>query len=286
MANGLLAPIKVTIEHKKSVTEIIPEDVTRAKYSRWLDVISPVTEWCGLRGDELRHKRDLLRLEREAALYEVAVKLKPKLEGKTITAIPAKTLIPVLERASLEEPGSEFIEKWANLLASAAIEPGDDASTCGAILAELGHNEAALLDDMQERLIKTDIWPNKLDTRGSAAVSFLGQIYNDVRNLMVVLLDPNGSDQSEKNKQLAALVSESPALVYHINFALDQQKSHSVGLQFDENQRVAVDILEYRNLIKKDAYRNFAVGSLGLVSIHYFALTDLGIRFLQRVSGK
>jgi hypothetical protein len=106
MSDDSILPIKVIIEHKKSISETIPEDVTREKVSRWLDVISPVTAWCGLIGDQLEHKRSLLRLEREAALYELAEKLKPKLEGKVITPIPAKQLIPALENAGLDHDPS------------------------------------------------------------------------------------------------------------------------------------------------------------------------------------
>jgi|SRR5208282_1534911 len=94
MPDDLISPIKVIIEHKKTISEVVPEDVTREKAARWLDVISPVTEWCGLIGNQLHDKRRLLRLEREAALYELAEKLKPKLEGKVVTPIPAKQLIP------------------------------------------------------------------------------------------------------------------------------------------------------------------------------------------------
>ncbi|HWA48884.1 MAG TPA: hypothetical protein VG742_11450, partial [Dongiaceae bacterium] len=37
-----------------SIKETIPADVTRAKTGAWLDLISPFTEWAGLKGDELR----------------------------------------------------------------------------------------------------------------------------------------------------------------------------------------------------------------------------------------
>jgi hypothetical protein len=51
------ATARASYQHKKTVTEIIPPDVTRAKADAWLTLILPITEWAGLRGDQLRHKR-------------------------------------------------------------------------------------------------------------------------------------------------------------------------------------------------------------------------------------
>src|SRR5664279_3558997 len=56
---------------QKKVTETVPEDVTRAKASSWLDLISPLTEWAGLTGDSLRYKRNILRLQREETLTRI-----------------------------------------------------------------------------------------------------------------------------------------------------------------------------------------------------------------------
>jgi hypothetical protein len=55
---ALTSPIKAeakveavaSFQRKKHVTEVIPPDVTRAKAGAWLDLISPVTEWAGLKG--------------------------------------------------------------------------------------------------------------------------------------------------------------------------------------------------------------------------------------------
>jgi hypothetical protein len=45
------AVAKATYTRKRTITEVIPPDVTRAKASDWLDLISPLTEWAGLKGD-------------------------------------------------------------------------------------------------------------------------------------------------------------------------------------------------------------------------------------------
>lgn len=56
---------KVVRQRKHLIEEVIPPDVTRAKAGAWLDLISPLTEWAGLRGDQLRRKRELLRVQQD-----------------------------------------------------------------------------------------------------------------------------------------------------------------------------------------------------------------------------
>jgi hypothetical protein len=56
----LEATAKASYVRKKKIMEVVPPDVTRAKTGAWLDLISPLTEWAGLKGDELRFKRTRL----------------------------------------------------------------------------------------------------------------------------------------------------------------------------------------------------------------------------------
>lgn len=112
---------------EKKITERVPEDVTRAKAGAWLDLISPITEWAGLKGDQLRHKRELLRLQREETLNCIGERVQKALRGRssTVNPVPMKILVPYLEKASLEDPAdTTMVDMWANLLLSAS----DDAS--------------------------------------------------------------------------------------------------------------------------------------------------------------
>lgn len=80
-ASAKIAAIaKASYARTKTTTETIPPDVTRAKIGAWLDLISPLTEWAGLKGDELRHKRILLRLQREDILDEIVNRARKKLK--------------------------------------------------------------------------------------------------------------------------------------------------------------------------------------------------------------
>ena len=91
-------------EFRKNVKQVIPEDVTRAKAGAWLTLISPLTQWAGLKGDQLAHKRELLRLQREDTLAEIARRVDRRLKElpPQERPIPTKFLVPYLEKASLK----------------------------------------------------------------------------------------------------------------------------------------------------------------------------------------
>ena len=119
------AEISATASYQRkrthTISETIPEDVTRSKASAWLDVISPAREWLGMKGDIIQHRREQLRAEQAATLSEIERRATAALpNGTIINTAPSKFVVPFLEQASLEKPGSPLIELWANLLASAA----------------------------------------------------------------------------------------------------------------------------------------------------------------------
>src|SRR4051812_14734047 len=141
------AVAKATYQRKRTTTEIIPADVTRAKAGKWFDLISPMTEWAGLKGDALRYQRQQLRIQQEDSLARLAELLREKTQHlDSIRPVPNKILIPSLEKASLEDPSDEtMIEKWANLLASAAQEVPVQPRFVG-VLAELAGSQAECLE--------------------------------------------------------------------------------------------------------------------------------------------
>lgn len=142
------ASATASYKRKKTTTEIIPPDVTRAKAGRWLDLISPITEWAGLRGDALRFQRDQLQIRQEAALDQLAQNIQRSMVDRTVVhPLPPKILVPALEAASLESPDSPLIEWWANLFVSGA--------TCTPIrpflidiMSKIGTDEATLLEQL------------------------------------------------------------------------------------------------------------------------------------------
>jgi hypothetical protein len=137
---------KASYQRKHTIQEVVPADVTRAKAGAWLDLISPITEWAGLKGDQLRNKRALFRIQQEETLLRIAESIRHKLKDQeVISPVPPKILVPALESASLENPSDDLmVDIWANLLANAASGEVVEPRYVG-ILKELSGRQAILL---------------------------------------------------------------------------------------------------------------------------------------------
>src|SRR5947209_4074830 len=106
--------IKAGLEAK--LTTEIPKESSGRLLDSLTDIIRPFSEARGLRADQIR-------LQREEVLIEIAKLATRRLhiENKSIAPVPLKTLVPLLEMASLEDlSDQEMIERWAALLASSA----------------------------------------------------------------------------------------------------------------------------------------------------------------------
>jgi len=140
--------ISAKYEVKKTITEHVPVDVTRAKTSAWLTILSPFTNWAGLIGDKLAYRRDLLRIQQEEALTAIVRHAAPNLAliKDPIKPIPVKFLVPFLENASLEDPDSELVKMWANLLVSSAKNYNEDNVYYVRLLSQMSSVQARLFE--------------------------------------------------------------------------------------------------------------------------------------------
>jgi len=77
------AVAKASYQRKRTTTEIIPPDVSRAKAGAWLTLLSPITEWAGLKGDALNFQWRLLRIQQEDTLLRVAQLVRDELSAVT-----------------------------------------------------------------------------------------------------------------------------------------------------------------------------------------------------------
>lgn len=133
--------------------------MTRARSGAWLDLISPLTEWAGLKGDALRYRRNQLRIQQEAALEKLASNVRLRMRGKVGQQyLPAKIIVPALEKASLEEPESPLIAWWADLLVSGATEIPIRPFLVD-LMSKLGEEGARLLEgrSSSRRVLKSRI---------------------------------------------------------------------------------------------------------------------------------
>lgn len=133
------SPVRLKAELK---TEI-PSESSGRLLDALTDIIRPFTERRGLRADQIR-------LQREDVLIEISRRARERLAIEQGEARPVspKFLCHFLEKASLEDPESELMDKWADLLANASLNNDENYIWCVNLLAELDGREAGLLDEM------------------------------------------------------------------------------------------------------------------------------------------
>jgi hypothetical protein len=140
-------PLNVDIaaraEAKLNVKAEVPSKSVGRLVDALTDTIRPFTEARGL-------KADILRLQREEVAIEIARLARQKIlieEGKEIVPVPAKILVPLMEKGSCEDiADNEMIDSWANLLASAAVGERRVEPRFVGILGELSGSQAATLE--------------------------------------------------------------------------------------------------------------------------------------------
>jgi hypothetical protein len=279
---------KATYQRKHTTTAVVPPDVTRAKTGAWLDLISPITEWAGLKGDALKFKRHLLRVQQEETLLRVAQEVRRKLSDQTTTRqVPRKILIPALEKASLEDADDDvMVDRWANLLASAATDVKVQPRFVG-ILEEMTGRQAECLErvafnkrdkfnfpatifadsflefaehnirrDFEREVQKTLTQENKVDEICDKLESAFNRpgVY-----LRVLFITSSDGDMWEGYDATA---------ITGIHDESDFSILESLGL-------VREVVLKYRTSPKTRKYQAFET------SVHYYHLTNLGVEFCE-----
>jgi hypothetical protein len=276
----LEAVAKATYSRKRTTTEVIPPDVTRAKTGAWLDLISPITEWAGLKGDALKYHRQQLRIQREDTLLRLGERLRRKIVGlEVVEPVAPKILVPALEKASLEDPSDEtMIERWANLLASATERVPVQPRFVG-ILSELAGSQAECLETLAFEYCDRFEHPYLQFADSSFDFSEINAT-SMVENFVENGLDENLSLGDILNA--IAKLFEAPGVAFGVIFAdngvdVKDVDGTTVGKEAD------LAILESLGLIREDVLtiecehkRNLAK-----LQIHYHHLTDLGVAFCE-----
>jgi hypothetical protein len=144
-----------------SVKTEIPSQNTGRLVDALTDLIRPFSEARGLRADQIR-------LQREEVLIEVAklAKQRVEIENQPIRPLPTKILVPLLEKASLEDPSDHYmIETWGNLLASGALQRAVQPRFVN-VLAELTAAQARLLEHVVLKKCERDLSGLPRELRG------------------------------------------------------------------------------------------------------------------------
>ena len=73
-------------------------------------------------------------------------------------------------------------------------------------------------------------------------------------------------------------------ITFGVYFYYTSDLEHWLSTPVSRERAIAVDVLESRNLVRRATHRDLDMQRKGSLSIHYLALTNLGVRFLERVS--
>lgn len=139
-------PISAKGELILKVSEGISDEKLGPFFASVSDIV-PISNAPAYTADQNRIKRQNLRLQQNAVVDDILLRGIKMIanEGKTANAVPTKTLVPLLEKGSQEDPRDTYmIDRWAALLATAAT--GTDVSPrLVSILSELNGRQAILL---------------------------------------------------------------------------------------------------------------------------------------------
>lgn len=277
------ASAKASFQRKKIITEVVPPDVSRAKAGAWLSLISPITEWAGLRGDALRYKRGQLRIQQEAALDALAGAVREKIKGKQILhPLPPKVFVPALEGASLEASDSPFIDWWAELLTKAAIN-GEIRPFLVDLMTKIGNQEASFLEEFWKTFSES-LAQEKLPPLVIGIAPYVkGYIEGGVDRI----LDANQSDKAEElYNRLIVLGNElrdkGDKLGFGVNIAVRQEHRREFITSAMFAHGATLDVCRSLNLIETHSevivgFRSHAL-SFEITILHF---SELGIEFMK-----
>lgn len=272
------AVAKASYARKRTTTEIVPPDVTRAKARAWLDLVSPLTEWAGLKGDQLRLKRDQLRLQREDILAEIISRARERIGSleKVDKPIPNKFIVPFLEHASLEGQDSSLIDMWANLLASAAQNFSSYHTHFVSIISQLSAKQGEIL----KSIIGTESAYECELARDNIISHFQGR---HIRQLV----EHTASELNTQTDKVFFIAIErlfDQAGIEVVRISIENRETRDYFditpeyQVYTDDDEVDYSILEAVGLIRY-VDTEFFDAKIWAISVAYYHLTDLGFHF-------
>ena len=276
---GKSVPVNIELgaraEAKLSVETRIPDKSSGRFIDAITDILSPISETRGLKGDQLR-------LQREEVAFEITKKARDRiiLESSEFKFVPTKVLVPLLEAASLEDPQDvKMHDLWAGLLASSAVTGNTPPRFVG-VLKELQLPQAKLLEEIALHYVADR---EKLTQREKR---FLLDASYDL-NWSRVRLEIEGIWLNEKVAdfdeafELSCAKFFTPGVLLE-DFAIDNYEVNPEGIWFDQDDRLDIDILISLGLIAKVSEITKLPNGDSEIDFWttYFHLTDLGTAFI------
>ena len=280
---------RVSLEAKVS-TEIPAQSTGR--------LVDAITDWFRPFSERRGLKADLIRLQREDVLIEIAKKVYRRLEIENAvpSPVPTKFLIPFLEKASLEDKDGYLIDRWADLLASSSMHPESAHPRFVQILSELGGAEAKLLRYIA--LFKADNVRELKHQLDRYTFSGLPDNYRRIlSSISLVNYDPN-LRCTELACKMMCLIAGPGSSVTDINVIGKREKEptsgreyysgsfqgspgqHPANIRLGDN-KVYVDLLCSLHLLNHysvEAQRP----EFDRIEVSYVTVTPIGFEFLRR----
>lgn len=263
-----------------NINETIPEDVTRAQASAWLDAISPVTEWLGMRGDILRDKREQLAIQRHRTMTEIAERfVQARPSDAPLDELPPKFLVPFIEQASLEDADSPLVGLWSNLLVSAAEQYDPSHLHFMKIISSLSPSQAKVFSTMFRGRTLHELDLGLDDVDGFFALAHFQ------KGFAQQLGKAKPKDNDEFGDCIVEHMNTYAVQVLHVAF--DRDEYADIGFPYptaQDKDELDLAILESLGLISKVStpFLEYTVGDLNWeMTATYFHLRRLGLAFAR-----
>lgn len=269
-------------EIRKQISQVVPEDVTRARSGAVLDAISPITEWLAFQGDRMRFEREKFRIQAEASLRSLEREVQTILseQNPQLAMATNKEVTPILEGVAEEACDSPLIKWWANLLVSVADPKVETRPYFADLTSKIGPLEAELLEQL---------WPKHLAGIGAnAELRLMRSTFSQILRHTLELAFKDEGSRTEDG--LASFLSasfvrscESAGLI--VSLLTVPKKEHTVyyGSEFSDGDRVSLDVCRGLGILVDF---DVLAGSdrLGAIGRNYSAtlttFTDLGSQFM------
>ncbi len=243
-------------------------------------MISPLTEWAGLKGDAFRQKRELLRLQREETVSEIvrrtAERRKPELT--TTTSVPNKFMITFLEQASLEDKNDPLVDLWANLLTSALEYYSPQYVYFVSMISRISSQQAKIFTSIFRA---EDLHALEL-ARDNITSFFEFQYISDTTKQFIKNDNPNNDE--EFSNSIVTLLDCPGISIVHGSFenviSSDYYDIYFPYMSYEDGQEADYSILESIGLIRRVDF-GFVEIDKWSVSISYYYLTSLGFHFAK-----
>lgn len=270
-SRGQSPHVKIDVGAKLTAKTDIPSASSGRFVDAIVDLIRPVSEGAGWLGDRIQ-------LGRQQTLTKIARLTEKRLHlgNKPIKLPPPKLLLPLIERASLEEVNeAKLIEMWANLLATAATEKVEMLGQYTAILSELTSDQVRILERM-----------TYLGDEGPYDAGHLRDRHSDLNQAGLAAriydlweIDAPDNLIQELNSRLSVPgVALDCLLVYYKENPLEKEYYHIEGSDttkiYTENKFYDFENLVRLGLIEKCELKRHDIGNFN-VDISYYIVTPV-----------